>query len=94
MSCRVLGRKVEETILADLAARARVLGARRLIGEYLPTRKNALVRDLYPRLGFSEIGRDGATVRYALELAEVAATPQPELIAMADQRGTMPHAAG
>jgi FkbH-like protein len=94
MSCRVLGRKVEETILADLAARARALGARRLIGEYIPTPKNALVRDLYPRLGFTEIGRSGDGVRYALELAELAATIQPELIAMADQRGTMPNVAG
>ena len=54
MSCRVLGRKVEEAILADVAARARALGARRLIGEYRPTAKNALVRELYPRLGYTE----------------------------------------
>ena len=33
MSCRVLGRKVEDAILADLAAQARALGARRLIGD-------------------------------------------------------------
>jgi len=70
MSCRVLGRKVEEAILADLATRARALGARRLVGEYRPTAKNALVRDLYPRLGFAEIGRDGENVRYALPLEE------------------------
>jgi FkbH-like protein len=68
MSCRVLGRKVEEAILADVAARARALGARRLLAEYIPTAKNALVRELYPRLGFAEIGRSDATVRYALSL--------------------------
>jgi predicted enzyme involved in methoxymalonyl-ACP biosynthesis len=32
MSCRVLGRKAEEAILADIVARARALGARRLLG--------------------------------------------------------------
>jgi FkbH-like protein len=68
MSCRVLGRKVEEAILADMAARARALGARRLIGEYSATAKNALVRELYPRLGFTEIERKGASVFYALPL--------------------------
>jgi FkbH-like protein len=68
MSCRVLGRKVEEAILADLAARARALGARRLIGEYLPTAKNELVCDLYPRLGFTENGRHDGWVRYELPL--------------------------
>ena len=68
MSCRVLGRKVEETILADIAARARALGARRLVGEYSATAKNGLVRELYPRLGFTEIGRKGAGALYALPL--------------------------
>jgi FkbH-like protein len=68
MSCRVLGRKVEEAILADLAARARALGAHRLIGEYRPTAKNELVCDLYPRLGFAEKGRHDGCVRYELSL--------------------------
>ncbi len=80
MSCRVLGRKVEEAILADMAASARALGARRLVGEYIPTSKNALVRDLYPRLGFAEIGHDGATVRYAIALEDERARPAVGLI--------------
>jgi FkbH-like protein len=68
MSCRVLGRKVEDAILADLAVQARALGARRLIGEYIATAKNELVGGLYPRLGFSELeSRDGAA-RYVLPL--------------------------
>jgi FkbH-like protein len=73
MSCRVLGRKVEEAIIADLAACARTVGASRLVGEYRPTAKNALVRELYPRLGFSEIGRDGENVLYALPLDDAGA---------------------
>ena len=73
MSCRVLGRKVEDAILADVVARARALGARRLIGEYSATAKNELVRDLYPRLGFTEIGRDGASVFYELPLNDTRA---------------------
>jgi predicted enzyme involved in methoxymalonyl-ACP biosynthesis len=68
MSCRVLGRKVEETILADMVTRTRALGARRLIGEYSATAKNGLVRELYPRLGFTEIGRKGESLLYALPL--------------------------
>jgi len=82
MSCRVLGRKVEEAILADIAARARVLGAGRLIGEYIPTAKNALVADLYPRLGFEEIGRRGASVLYALPLDDARAGESMDFIAM------------
>ena len=40
LSCRVMGRKVEETLLAWTVAQARGLGARRLVLELLPTAKN------------------------------------------------------
>jgi FkbH-like protein len=70
MSCRVLGRQVEPTTLNLIAAEARRLGATRLVGEYLPTRKNAMVKDHYARLGFTVIHTDpsGAS-RAMLELA-------------------------
>jgi FkbH-like protein len=82
MSCRVLGRKVEDAILADVAARARAFGSRRLIGEYSATAKNALVCELYPRLGFTEIDRKCASVFYALPLDDERAGA--EFIEMAD----------
>jgi len=85
MSCRVLGRKVEEAILADVVARARALGARRLVGEYSPTAKNALVRELYPRLGFKEIGRNGASVLYALRLEDTGVGEAVEFIELSER---------
>ncbi len=54
MSCRVLGRRVEEAILAVLMAQAQSLGLSALVGEYVPSTRNGLVGDLYPRLGFSQ----------------------------------------
>ncbi len=53
MSCRVLGRQVEEATLDLIARHARLLGAQRLIGEYIPTRKNGMVKDHYAKLGFT-----------------------------------------
>lgn len=53
MSCRVLGRKVEAAMLSELAEAARTSGARWLIGRYIPTAKNGMVRDHYAKLGFS-----------------------------------------
>ena len=85
MSCRVLGRKVEEAILADLVARARTLGARRLIGEYRPTAKNGLVRELYPRLGFKEVGRNDASVLYTLPLDDADVGADVEFIEWLDR---------
>jgi len=55
MSCRVLGRGVEKAVLNIVASEARRLGARSLRGVYLPSAKNAMVRDHYPNLGFQEI---------------------------------------
>lgn len=70
MSCRVLGRQVEPTTLNLIAAEAARLGARRLIGEYIPTKKNAMVKDHYARLGFAvvETSADGGS-RAVLDLA-------------------------
>ena len=53
MSCRVLGRRVEEATLDILAGLARARGCSRLIGEYRPTAKNAMVAGLYAGLGFA-----------------------------------------
>ena len=64
MSCRVLGRGVEPTTLNLVAAQARALGAKRLIGEYIPTKKNGMVREHYTRLGFEIVsrGEDGGSL--------------------------------
>jgi FkbH-like protein len=69
MSCRVLGRRVEEASINLVAAEARRRGARKLIGEYLPTKKNDMVREFYAKLGFdqTEISTDGST-RWELDL--------------------------
>ncbi len=58
MSCRVLGRGVERTTLNLVAEQARALGATRLIGEFIPTKKNGMVRDHYEKLGFAPMSRD------------------------------------
>jgi FkbH-like protein len=55
MSCRVFNRGVEQMLMNHVVALARARGVREIIGEYRPTAKNGLVRDLYPRLGFQTI---------------------------------------
>lgn len=53
MSCRVLGRQVEEATLNLTAEQALALGSRTLLGEYLPTKKNGMVKEHYRKLGFA-----------------------------------------
>jgi FkbH-like protein len=64
MSCRVLGRKVEDMVLCEVLAHAARRGIERVIGRYVPTERNALVKDHYAKLGFTPIGEhdDGTTV--------------------------------
>jgi FkbH-like protein len=63
MSCRVLGRKVEEAVLAEILSRCRQQGIDTLIGVYRPTERNGMVRDHYSKLGFHQIRAepDGTT---------------------------------
>jgi FkbH-like protein len=70
MSCRVIGRTVEECFFNALAEEARRREVGRLVGCYIPTPKNGLVKDLYDRLGFiRQEGEDGGTATYELSLA-------------------------
>jgi FkbH-like protein len=52
MSCRVLGRKVEEAMLRELALTARAASMRWIVGRYIPTSKNSMVKEHYAKLGF------------------------------------------
>jgi FkbH-like protein len=70
MSCRALGRQVEPTTLNLIAERAKEIGARRILGKYIPTKKNGLVKDHYARLGFRTLHADDETgSRNVLDLA-------------------------
>jgi FkbH-like protein len=63
MSCRVLQRGVEQLAMNEIVAVARARGARRVTGTYVPTAKNAMVRDFYKTFGFRKLSEraDGMT---------------------------------
>lgn len=77
MSCRVLGRSVEAFTLAAFAKRARDKGHTRLRGVFVSTPKNALVADLYTRMGFKPESGGSAVgeSRFLLELADFEPPP-------------------
>jgi FkbH-like protein len=79
MSCRVLGRRMEELMCGTLMRAAQARGLVRVRGRYLPTAKNGMVADLYPRLGFKDSGTaesPGETVwEYSLETQAPIACP-------------------
>jgi FkbH-like protein len=63
MSCRVIGRSLENTMLAHLSQLAALRSITRIRGLYFPTAKNELVKDLYAKFGFTRSGdADGGEV--------------------------------
>lgn len=71
MSCRVLKRGMEDTMMDAVAAEAAARGLHTLRGTYRPTAKNAMVRDFYAQMGFAKVqeSEDGVTV-WECSLAE------------------------
>ena len=68
MSCRVLGRQVEIAALQDIVLNARDQGALELVGFYIPTDRNIIVKDHYKKLGFNKVSEDENLEVWSLNL--------------------------
>jgi len=78
MSCRVLKRQVEDEVVNEIVRRARERSCHRIVGRYISSPKNDMVRDLYPRMGFTAAGQDGDHLLF--ELSAVGREPIPTAI--------------
>jgi FkbH-like protein len=79
MSCRVLGRKVENMVLREILEHARTAGISSLTGTYRPTDRNNLVVGHYAKLGFEKTFEDeSGLTRWKLDVA----TANPEAAPM------------
>jgi FkbH-like protein len=87
LSCRVLGRKIEDAFLHVLAERARERGVRHLVGRYVPTPKNGQVASLYPDRGFAVTG-DGV---FRLDLAQQRLGPPPQIVIKVEAGESVAH---
>jgi FkbH-like protein len=67
MSCRVIGRGVEDALWAALANHAAKQGIVRILGDYIPTAKNGLAEGFYQRLGLRHMEDLKPGARFVLE---------------------------
>jgi FkbH-like protein len=67
VSCRALGRGVEDALWAAMLRRANRQRMRRVEAEYIPTARNSIVASLYDRLGLQRIEHSSSSTRYQLE---------------------------
>lgn len=71
MSCRVMGRRIENAVIEDIEQSARDKGYKKLYGIYIPTAKNKPVSELYPSLGYKKIREDtDGSVFYEMNLED------------------------
>jgi FkbH-like protein len=73
MSCRVLKRGMEDAMLDALVSRARDAGALTIVGTYLPTSKNGMVKNFYQTMGFERVSlHDDGRSEWTLDLTQYA----------------------
>lgn len=70
MSCRVMGKKVEDYVIDDIEKELVSRGIETVYGEYIPTAKNMPVEHFYEDRSYSLESEKDGTKRYALKLAD------------------------
>lgn len=71
MSCRVMGKNIEQGVVSDVEECLRQEGFGRVRGIYIPTAKNKPVADLYRQLGYLEVADSEAMGKvYEISLEE------------------------
>jgi FkbH-like protein len=70
MSCRVIGRRVENMVLQEILNVARERGITQITGKFIPTERNKLVVDHYAKLGFIKMSEEAdGTTSWSLDVA-------------------------
>ena len=64
MSCRILGRKIEQEFLKIILNELWSAGIKKVIGEYIETKKNKQVESFYSNNGFKEVTDRRCNARY------------------------------
>lgn len=70
MSCRVFRRGLEDAMMDSLMNRCRGLGIDRVMGVYVPTKKNKYVQNLFQGLGFTTISVDETGGAWEMRVSE------------------------
>lgn len=77
MSCRVLGRRIESVVLEEIATAAKNSGVKSLVGLFIPSSKNEMVREHYAKLGFAKIEESETRTVWQLDLDNYEASALP-----------------
>jgi FkbH-like protein len=68
MSCRVLSRKIEHVLFDELTIHAKKKKIKTIVGTYIKTEKNSLVKDHYQKFGFNLVKQNDYLSEWILEI--------------------------
>lgn len=86
LSCRVIGRKIESALLAHVAGQARDRGCRRLLGRFIPTKKNLPAREFYSQHAFKLVSETEEGNLWVLDL-EKDKVAHPDCVRLSTSKG-------
>lgn len=75
LSCRVIGRGIEQALMARIVERAREAGVEELTGEFIPTPKNAPAQEFLPKCGFETVEQSEERSLWRLPLTKDVPAP-------------------
>lgn len=70
LSCRILGRRVEFALMEKLITDAKKENVHYILGSYIPTKKNAVVKNFYSECGFVSVEETEDEIKYKLDLSK------------------------
>jgi predicted enzyme involved in methoxymalonyl-ACP biosynthesis len=76
MSCRVVGREIEQAFLASLLLLLARRGAKHVIGRFAASAKNGMVRDFYRANGFAFLEGDDNASAWVFDLCREPSQPR------------------
>jgi FkbH-like protein len=68
LSCRIIGRGIEQAFMHHICNEARQLKTAKLVGRYLPTKKNQLAAKFLPEIHFDTVSKDDKETLFAMNL--------------------------
>ncbi len=69
LSCRILGKKVESYFIKTIISILNSKGIKRVIGKYIPSKKNVQVAEFYSSVGFEIDSQSKEMTSYSIELS-------------------------
>lgn len=75
LSCRIIGRNVERVLMAYVISEARKSGAKKITGEFIPTKKNPPAKDFFKDNKFSPVSQDSDRELWEFDLNTPYETP-------------------